>query len=122
MTAGEDFLRRCRKANLSYEFEKDDSFREAFFASLPSCPESLCWDLYEEMEILVFGRSTQTGLEDTLASVIDLMNGEYDPKFSVLDDDEITAVYEAVNDYASELPEELVFSVMQVAVERGLLG
>jgi len=122
MTAGEDFLRRCKKAHLSYEYEKDDRFRETFFSCLPACPEPLCWDLYEEMEILVFGRKTRASLEDTLASVIDLMAGGYDPDHSVLDNDEITAVYEAVNEYALELPEDVVFSVMQVAVERGLLG
>ena len=122
MTAGENFLRRCKKGNLVYEFEKDDKLREAFFSSLPSCPEPLRWDLYEEMEILVFGREKAGDLVETLASVIDMLTGEYDREYSVLDDDEITAVYEAVNEYALELPEDLVFSVMQVAVERGLLG
>ena len=122
MTAGENFLRRCKKANLLYEYEKDDALREAFFSALPACPETLRWDLYEEMEILVFGRETEARFEETLASVIDMLTGEYDREYSVLDDDEITAVYEAVNEYALELPDDLVFSVMQVAVERGLLG
>ena len=122
MTAGEDFLRRCRRDRISYEFENDEKLQKLFFSCLPSCPETLCWDLYEEMEILVFGRETKAGFEETLASVIDLVTGEYNSEQSVLDDDEITAVYEAVNDYALDLPEDLVFTVMQVAVERGLMG
>lgn len=122
MTAGEDFLRRCGKARKGDDSQYGEQMIKAFFASLPFCPDNLLEDIREEMEALISGDSTDTGPEETLASVIDLMTGNYDPAVTTLNDEELTAVYEAVNEYAIDLPDDLVFQVMKAAVERGLLG
>ncbi|MBN2051625.1 MAG: hypothetical protein JW760_14335 [Spirochaetales bacterium] len=120
MTAGEDFLRRCEKARKGDPSGYRDGMRKAFFTSLPFCPEELLEDLLEELEDL--SGSGEKELEEILSAVIDLMTGDKQGKETPLRDRELTAVYQGVNDYAQQLPEDLVFQVMRTAVERGLLG
>ena len=101
-----------------------EGIRNAFFAALPECPESLAWDLFnyfeERMSGMMDGKTDFLDAAKILADVIDLFEYNYDDERGELNDDDWRFVKESVSEAALELPDKLLTYVLGKVVDRGL--
>lgn len=117
-------LQQIRKQQAGHSYDGlIEEVRKSFFYHLPFMPEDMLYDVFNYF----FGKYTDArdvyadfdNLSEKLLDVTDLFCSNYDDRAGSISDEELDYLKETVNDFSTELPEDVLFYVMKKAVERG---
>jgi hypothetical protein len=123
MAYSDEYLRQLDKRAAGREDIPVETIKDLFRGFVSDLPDVLCWDIFN-----LFFESSEPGVKvptvraERLYLVIDLLEGDYPEDDPSLTDAELNYISEGINDFALELPDELIMNVMKTAVARGLMG
>jgi hypothetical protein len=123
MAYSDEYLRQLDKKAAGRDAVPVETVKDLFRGFVSELPEVLCRDIFslffdgDEPDVKV-----PAVRAERLSLVIDLLEGDYPEDDPSLTDAELNYISEGINDFALELPDELIMNVMKTAVARGLMG
>jgi hypothetical protein len=123
MAYSDEYLRQLDKKAAGRDAVPVETVKDLFRGFVSELPEVLCRDIFslffdgDEPDVKVPAVKAER-----LSLVIDLLEGDYPEDDPSLTDAELNYISEGINDFALELPDELIMNVMKTAVARGLMG
>ncbi len=117
-------LKQIRKQKSDYSYDGlIEETRKSFFSHLEFLPEEMLYDIFSYfLEHNTFGQDTYSDFDRLslkLLDASDLFTGSYDASISSITEEDMGYIKDSVNDFAMDLDDEVLFYVMQKAVEKG---
>lgn len=117
-------LKKIRKQQAEHSYDGlIEEVRKSFFHHLSFLPEDMLYDVFHYyLDNFTDAKNTYADfdrLSGKLLDVTDLFCSNYDDAAGSITDEELDYLKETVNDFSTDLPEDVLFYVMKKAVERG---
>jgi hypothetical protein len=117
-------LKQIRKQQAGHSYDGlIEEIRKSFFRHLSFLPEDMRYDVFHYfLDRCTDARDVYNdfdNLSEKLLDVTDLFCSNYDDEAGCISNEELDVLKEMVNDFSTEVPEDVLFYVMKKAVERG---